>query len=124
VGHVFFLSLLGQMAESIELAILSSSSTVPKAGLDDDAAAVPSSTDQAAAAAAVVDVGDHDESKLYGPPKMSLLHLFLTFLSVGIRGFGGPVVQIGLMKQQFILEGKVSTINKPTTPQLNATWPC
>ena len=111
------------MAESIELAILSSSSTAPKAGLDDDAAAVPSSTDQTAAAA-VVDVGDHDESKLYGPPKMSLLHLFLTFLSVGIRGFGGPVVQIGLMKQQFILEGKVSTINKPTTPQLNATWPC
>ena len=42
----------------------------------------------------------------YGPPHLSLFRLFVIFLGMGIRGFGGPVAQISLMKQQFVEEGR------------------
>lgn len=49
---------------------------------------------------------------LESPQDMSLLRLFVTFLSIGFRAWGGPTVQINLMKEEFVLQKKWVTIEE------------
>ena len=70
----------------------------------------PPPVEAAAAAAAVVAVADDEKGRVHPDeliqaPRWGPLRVLSVFLGFGITAFGGPVAQINMMKQEFVVEG-------------------
>jgi chromate transporter len=65
----------------------------------------PCATDRTAAETSA-SAAETPVTPVTGPPPISLGALFLLFVRFGLRAFGGPVAQIGMLREELVLQGR------------------